>query len=485
MQFTSLIFFGFFIIFYLLYVIFRGHIRVQNIWLLIASYVFYGLIGWRFLLVMVLITLTDFSLGWLMGNINSTDQKRIWFRRFTLLISLCIDAGILAFFKYYGYFAEDFSKVLDYLKLHPDPAILNFLVPVGISFYALKSMSYTLDIYRGKQNPASNLLEYAIYIAFFPALLAGPIDRAGKLLPQIHQNRFITPNHFSAGIFLILWGYFKKLVIADNLAVISYQVFQPETDLYGLAILFGILAFSIQIYADFSGYTDIARGFARLMGFDLAINFKLPYFAINPADFWQRWHISLSEWLRDYIFFPVRRFILNHMHYGMEFMGLLLPPIITMLISGMWHGTGWNFILWGLYHGVLLIIYRLSAMISLPQNILRFSNSNLGFMLKMGLMFFFTCLGWVFFRAETVQQAFQILANISLAPSEQSESFLRDILFYSSPLLIMQLWQAIKGDLLVVTKQRFSAQLLVHSLLLVWIVIFGARQTTEFIYSQF
>jgi len=434
---------------------------------------------------MILITLTDFSLGWLLGNINSTDQKRIWFRRFTLLISLCIDTGILAFFKYYGYFADSFAKVLDYLNLHPNPAILNFMLPVGLSFYALKSMSYTLDIYRGKQHPTNSLLEYGIYIALFPALLAGPIDRAGKLLPQIHQNRFVTPNHISAGIFLILWGYFKKLVIADNLAVISNQVFQPESDLYGLAIVFGILAFSIQIYADFSGYTDIARGFARLMGFDLAINFKLPYFAINPADFWQRWHIALSEWLRDYIFFPVRRFILKHMHHGIALMGLILPPIITMLISGMWHGTGWNFILWGLYHGVLLIIYRLAAMISLPKKIYQFNNSKPGFMLKIGLMFLFTSLGWVFFRAETVQQAFQMLSSISLAPSDQSELFIRDILFYSSPLLLMHLWQAISGDLLVITKQRFSLQLLVHSLLLVWIVIIGARQTTEFIYSQF
>ena len=485
MQFNTLAFLGFFTIFYLLYLALQRRLKLQNLWLLIASYVLYGLFSWRFLPVLIFITLTDFTLGWMMGRFGNNDRSKRTIRKVLVGLSLVIDLGLLGFFKYFHFFVSDFTRALNLIGIHADLLTLNIILPVGISFYTLKSLSYTLDVYRGSQVPTQNLLDYAVYMAFFPALLAGPIDRAGKLLPQIHKPRRINADQFAAGFSLILWGYFKKLVIADNMALIANRVFQNEGGSHGLDIILGLLAFTVQIYGDFSGYSDIARGFARLMGFELMVNFRLPYFALNPADFWQRWHISLSEWLRDYVFFPLRRMVLNWNIKDVALWGLLLPPLFTMLVSGLWHGTGWNFVLWGLYHGGLMILYRWFEKISIPRNLVILGNSRLGTLFKMGIMFGFICLGWLFFRASTIGQAFHMIANISFTPSTQSVGFANDLIFFTLPLILVQIWQARKGDLLVLAKFRFPVQLFVDTLILVWIVVFGARQVTEFIYSQF
>ena len=279
MQFNTLAFLGFFIIFYLLYLALQRRVRLQNIWLLIASYVLYGLFSVRFLPVLMFMTMTDFILGWMIGRFGNNNPSKHTMRKVLVGLSLVIDLGLLGFFKYFHFFASDFVRALNLIGIHAELLIINIILPVGISFYTLKSLSYTLDVYHGRQVPTHNLLDYAVYMAFFPALLAGPIDRAGKLLPQIHQTRRINTDQFGAGFSLILWGYFKKLVIADNMALIANQVFQNGGDAHGLDIILGILAFAVQIYGDFSGYTDIARGFARLMGFELMVNFKLPYFA--------------------------------------------------------------------------------------------------------------------------------------------------------------------------------------------------------------
>jgi D-alanyl-lipoteichoic acid acyltransferase DltB (MBOAT superfamily) len=485
MQFNSLAFFSFFGIFYLFYIALRKYLKLQNIWLLVASYVFYGLISWRFLPVLCIITISDFCLGLFLGRVDAPENKKRLLRKSLMALSLVIDLGLLAFFKYNHFFVDDFTHLLSLIGFEVDLVTLNLLLPIGISFYSLKSLSYTLDVYRGRQVPCKNILEYGIFIAFFPALLAGPIDRPAKLLPQIHQPRMIHAEQFAAGFSMILWGYFKKLVIADNMALIANQVFNPGSNSHGLDILIGCLAFAIQIYGDFSGYSDIARGFARLMGFELTLNFLLPYFALNPADFWQRWHISLSEWLRDYIFFPVRRTVLSLPVRNAMLWGLVLPPLVTMVASGLWHGTGWNFILWGLYHGILLIVYRLLANLPIPKKVNEFGSTTLGVLIRMGVMFSLVCLGWLFFRADTIEQAFHLLTRISLIPSDQSINYINDLLFFALPLLFVQIWQATKGDLLVLVKLRLPVQLLANTLILVWIIIFGTRQFTEFIYTQF
>jgi D-alanyl-lipoteichoic acid acyltransferase DltB (MBOAT superfamily) len=485
LQFNTLAFLIFFIIFYSVYLVLFKHLKVQNIWLLLASYAFYAFIDWRFLPMIIFMTLTDFSLAWLMGRLDAANPEMRKKRKLLVFLSLAIDLTLLGFFKYFNFFAGSIAHTLDLIGIAADPVTLNILLPLGISFYTLKSLSYTLEVYRGRLEPTIGLLDYAIFIAFFPALLAGPIDRAGKFLPQVSRSRRIDADHFAAGISLILWGYLKKLVIADNLAIIANQVFQNPVNVHGLDIILGTMAFAVQIYCDFSGYSDIARGLARLMGFELMVNFKLPYFALNPADFWQRWHISLSEWLRDYIFFPVRRMVLSWRSRGVAFWGLLVPPLVTMLLSGLWHGAGWNYIFWGLYHGGLMIVYRLLEKIPISKFLETIVNSRFGIYLRMGIMFGFVCLGWLFFRSNSVGQAFQLLTNISLSPSGQSITYAGELIFFTLPLLLIQVWQSVKGDLLVLSKLRLPVQLFVYSLILVWIVVFGARQATEFIYAQF
>lgn len=483
MQFTNLSFFAFFAIFFVFYIVFSRRLWMQNLWLLLAGYVFYSLFGLRILLVLVLITVSDFSLALLMERFTGSNRASI--RSILVGMSLLIDLGLLVFFKYYGFFEPGFVRILHLAGISADPTTLDLLLPVGISFYALKSISYTLDVYHGRQVPVRNLLDYAIFVSFFPALLAGPIDRAKNLLPQIQHARQITSSKVTKGLSLILWGMFKKLAVADNLALITDQVFKNGGNAYGLDIIIGILAFSIQIYADFSGYSDIARGLASLLGFDLMINFKLPYFALNPADFWQRWHISLSEWLRDYIFYPIRRWVLLRQAREMRLLALLFPPIITMLASGLWHGTGWNFIVWGLYHAGLLIIYRLLADMHLSPGLKRILNSFPGVALRVVVMFILVSFGWLFFRADSLAHAFQLIGMLSLKTSPQSTAYINDLLFFSLPLGLAHLWQAYKENLLVLSRQRVPIQVLVNSIILVWIIIFGARQVTEFIYSQF
>ena len=485
MPFNTPAFFGFFIIFYLIYLGLRRYLKLQNIWLLLASYIFYGLFSWRFLPILVFMTVSDYCLSLLIGKLAVDKSGGRIIRKLLISLSIVIDLGILIFLKYLDFFAPEFSHVLELVGISADPITKNIILPVGISFYVLKSLSYVLDVYRRRQTPIRNILEYAIFVAYFPALLAGPIDRARKLLPQIHQPRWITSSQFAAGLTLILWGYFKKLVIADNVANIANQVFAPGGNVQGLDVLLGTLAFALQIYGDFSGYSDIARGFSHLIGFELMINFKLPYFALNPADFWQRWHISLSEWLRDYVFFPLRRMLLTWHIQPIALWGLLVPPMVTMLVSGMWHGTGLNFLIWGLYHGVLMIVYRLFGSMPVSKQLNTIITSRLGVLFRILVMFSFVCLGWIFFRATSVSQAFQLITRLSFTPSGQSISYIQDLLFLGLPLLFVQIWQTIKGDMLVLAKLRFPLQLVANLLLLVWIIVFGAHGALEFIYSQF
>ncbi|NEO92828.1 MAG: MBOAT family protein, partial [Moorea sp. SIO3G5] len=300
MLFNSFIFVLFFIIVYTLYLFLNRNYKAQNILLLIASYVFYGWWDWRFLSLLALSTVVDFTVGKQLQDIKE-DRKR----KLLLCISLVFNLSLLGFFKYFNFFAESFSSLLQIVGLQVDWVTLTILLPVGISFYTFQTMSYTIDIYRGKLKPISNFLDFALFVSFFPQLVAGPIERATTLIPQIILPRNLNIEQINAGILLIVWGYFKKVVIADNMATIANPIFNNYTQYQGLDVLIGILAFTVQIYGDFSGYSDIARGISKLMGFELMVNFKLPYFALNPSDFWLRWHISLSTWLRDYLYIPL------------------------------------------------------------------------------------------------------------------------------------------------------------------------------------
>ncbi|MEM7230001.1 MAG: MBOAT family O-acyltransferase, partial [Planctomycetota bacterium] len=343
MQFNSLHFAAFFALVLTAVAASRSHVRVRNCIILAASYYFYGSWDYRFLSLIVISTLIDYACGRMLNVRTMQDQPPARSRRdrAVLAVSLCSNLGILGFFKYFDFFVTSTSAMLEELGVTVHVSTLNIILPVGISFYTFQTLSYTIDLYRGKVRTEDSLLNFAVYVAYFPQLVAGPIERARHLLPQVQSPHAVDWAQLNSGFFLIGWGLFKKVVIADNIAVIVDLVFASETNT-GLSTVLGVYAFAIQIYCDFSGYVDIARGAARCMGFDLMQNFNLPYFATNPSDFWRRWHISLSTWLRDYLYIPLGG---SKCGRTRTYINLML----TMVLGGLWHGAAWTFVVWGIY----------------------------------------------------------------------------------------------------------------------------------------
>jgi alginate O-acetyltransferase complex protein AlgI len=315
-----------------------GH-RTQNLILLFASFVFYGWFYWKYLALMIGISTIDYVCG--LGLERTEDKTR---RRWIVAVGLSANLLILAYFKYVDFLIQSFNAIAVPLGQDTVPP-LHVLLPIAISFHTFQSMSYLIDVYRGELRPVRNFLDYQLFVSFFPVLVAGPIERAKHLLPQILNPRKVGWSDIEAGLGLIVLGFFKKVVIADNLAPIVDNVFNDKAG-GGLAVILATYAFALQIYGDFSGYTDIARGVSRLMGFHLVDNFRQPYFAANPSDFWRRWHISLSSWLRDYLYIPLG---------GNRFGSLrtYCAIAITMLLGGLWHGASWTFVIWGAYQGAL------------------------------------------------------------------------------------------------------------------------------------
>ena len=478
MLFNSGVFLTFFIIVYSLYLLLNRQLRWQNALLLLASYYFYGSWDWRFLTLIAISTLADFFLGRAIQrtpNNTPVNQQR---RKRLLITSMSINLGILGFFKYFNFFADSLVDLLNLVGLTADPLTLNIILPVGISFYTFQTMSYCIDIYRGQLEPTDNLLDFAVFVSFFPQLVAGPIERAVNLLPQVQRPRRITTEQMNIGLYLILWGLFKKMVIADNAGLIADQIFNNYMDYEDMEILIGILAFSAQIYGDFSGYSNIARGISKLLGFELMINFRLPYFALNPTDFWQRWHISLSSWLRDYLYIPLGG---NRGSKWFTYRNLML----TMVLGGLWHGAAWNFVLWGAFHGTILIVYRLLEKRPIHKDPWNGDINQFIIFLRMALMFVLTLFGWLLFRAHSLDQISHMITNISLAISGTSTDLGKSLLFYVTPLFIIELGQYITRDLLWPTKWPLPARILFYSFILAWLFIFGVRESLEFIYFQF
>lgn len=473
MLFNSFVFIKFFIIFFVLYFLLRKNYKIQNILILVSSYIFYGYWDWRFLFLIFISTIVDYFVGLKLAG--ESVKKR---RKLLLLISVATNLIILGFFKYFNFFSESFVNLFQLIGFNVDSVTLNIILPIGISFYTFQTMSYTIDIFREKLKPTRNFIDFAVFVAFFPQLVAGPIERAINLLPQVQRKRIFSTEQINAGIFLILWGYFKKVVIADNAAIIVESVFNNYTEYQGLDLLVGVLAFTIQIYGDFSGYSDIARGLSKLLGFELMVNFKLPYFALNPSDFWNRWHISLSSWLRDYLYFS---FGGNRKGKFKTYRNLFL----TMLLGGLWHGAAWNFVIWGLFHGLILIIYRIIGGSGVKNETTGSGNSYLKSSFQMLLMFILTIFGWLLFRAESYDQIAYFICNFDFGFSSETTSMLTNLLFFVLPLILIQVWQHRNGDLLIVTKKPLYVIIPIYSFLLIWIFIFGVRESSEFIYFQF
>lgn len=478
MLFNSSTFLIFFPIVYILYLLLNRRLKLQNLLLLLASYIFYGNWNWRFLFLLWISTLVDFIIGQLLGRTDDSTVTGKTKRKLYLSISIFFSLSLLGFFKYFNFFSGSFIDLVHLFGFQANPITIKVILPVGISFYTFQTMSYTIDVYRKRIQPTNNLINFAVFVAFFPQLVAGPIERAKNLIPQIAVPRHLHPDQFVSGVYLILWGYFKKVVIADNLGQIADQIFNNYTNYQGVDIILGVLAFAFQIYGDFSGYSDIARGISRLLGFELMVNFRLPYFALNPADFWQRWHISLSSWLRDYLYIPL----------GGNRKGIIIlyrNLAITMLLGGLWHGAAWNFVIWGAYHGLILILFRIFEKnpVHLQPWREKYSPIYIGF--RLCLMFVLTLLGWLFFRADSIHQITYMLANLSLISSRETADFARMILFFISPLIVIQLYQYITKDLLILLKIRMPIQVFLYAWMLLWMIVFGVRESTEFIYFQF
>ncbi len=463
MLFNSWVFLAFFLLVYTAYLLSKRNFKIQNLILLGASYVFYGWWDWRFLLLLAFSTTVDFNIARKLDS-ETNPSKRKWL----LAISVVFNLSILCFFKYFNFFSESAVRALGIFGFHVDEITLKLVLPLGISFYTFQEMSYVIDVYRKEFKAASKLTDFALFVSFFPHLVAGPIQRATNLLTQIMGPRKIQTDQVNAGIFLILWGYFKKVVIADNLALIADRVFNNYTHFHGMDLFLGGLAFCFQIYGDFSGYSDIGRGLAKLMGFDLMVNFKLPYFALSPAEFWQRWHLSLSQWLRNYLYIPLggnRRGEFN------TYRNLFL----TMLLGGLWHGASWNFVLWGAFHGILLA----------GAKFFKWDESRLPALLKMAVTFVFINAGWILFRSHSLGQIVYFFSHLGFGFSPDTLQFGYQILYFTLPLIAVQILQHKTRNLLAVTELPGFVRIPVYGVLLTWILVFGVRHSMEFIYFQF
>ncbi len=403
MLFNSLSFAIFLPIVFLLYwFVAKRNLRLQNSILLIASYFFYACWDWRFLFLLIFSTLLDFFTGSKIYEASNLSTKRRW-----LWLSICINLGFLGVFKYYNFFAASFAEALSSVGVKADLGTLKVILPVGISFYTFHGLSYVLDLYNNRIKPERNVVDYAVFVSFFPLLVAGPIERATHLLPQIKIRRDFDYTKAVDGLRQILWGLFKKMVIADNCAVFANDIFNNSADASGSTLLLGALFFTFQIYGDFSGYSDIAIGTARLFSIDLLRNFAFPYFSRDIAEFWRRWHISLTSWFRDYVYIPLGG------SKGGKWMQIR-NVFIIFLLSGLWHGANWTFIAWGL----------LNALYILPSIIFNTNRNHLDIVAKgkslpslkeflaIALTFSLTVVAWIFFRSPSVTEAIEYVSTI-------------------------------------------------------------------------
>jgi alginate O-acetyltransferase complex protein AlgI len=449
--------------------------RLRNLVLVISSYLFYGYIHPWFLFLLWFVTLAVYACGLAM-------ERFPMHRRAFFLLGIAACLGMLGIFKYFNFFIDNIVGAARLLGFDVSQPAFRIALPVGISFFAFQGMSYVIDVYRGDIRARRSLIDVALFKAFFPQLVAGPIERATHFLPQIEQQRELRPELVIEGIFLIIWGFFKKLVVADNVSIVANKVFFLADPSFPL-LWAGVFAFCVQIFADFSGYTDIARGTATLFGFDLIENFRNPYLASSPVDFWRRWHISLSTWFRDYVYIPL----------GGNKAGRLLGArnvMITFLLSGLWHGASWNYVLWGAYWGLLIVGYNnLSS--RTPQQAP--TNFRGGLVLKILLMFVLTNIGWLMFRETDLHQLGRDLALSPAAASplewQAGIYFTCLVLIYSIPLLIamyLTRQRAAEGrDRLVGGWNSLVRRTTISAALFAAILALRTATSSDFIYFQF
>lgn len=527
MTFNSWSFLFFFIIVFALYAATRRRLAMQNTLLFVASYVFYGFWDIRFLLLIMLCTVTDFITGLaLSGHRLSAKNLRdlaafvgavtgavliashgkaafycLGIIPYTILIAMFVAAAdrlpearrrkayligsiaynlsVLCFFKYFNFFAHSAVALANSIGITLDEVTLTVLLPIGISFFTFQSMSFSIDVYRGQLKPTDSITKFAAYISFFPQLVAGPIEHASHLLPQFDRLRAIGWTHIQNALPLFVWGLYKKVVVADNIGKLADASFGNAAHATTPQMLCGALAFAFQIYGDFSGYSDMARALAQMLGFELIVNFNLPYFSRTPSEFWRRWHISLSTWLRDYLYISLGG---NRMGEVMTYRNLML----TMVLGGFWHGASWTFILWGAFHGFILVIYRLFDIDrKLARQDTRTASGLLSQSMAWMVMCILTLIGWIIFRSQnwaTLSAAFRALLQMSGSFRDADFS---NLFYYAGPLMVMETIWHFRARFALPKLAATFVQLNVGLFVALSLLFMSARSGQQFIYFNF
>jgi D-alanyl-lipoteichoic acid acyltransferase DltB (MBOAT superfamily) len=481
MLFNSIEFVIFFaIVFVAYYSFFKEKTKTQNVFLLVVSYFFYGYANWKILPLLIVSTFVFYGLGIAIFAAQSQKKK-------SLLTTLGVIFGIavLGYFKYTNFFISSFKELFESIGLQTNLHTFNIVVPIGISFYTFRLLSYVIDINRGKYEPTRDIVTFSTYVAFFPCILSGPIDRPNTFIPQLQKNRSLDYALVVDGMRQILWGLFKKMVIADNCALFTNDIFNNPAIYSGSTLILVAFLYTIQMYADFSGYTDMAIGVGKLLGFQVTKNFNYPLFAQNIADFWRRWHISLTSWLTDYVFMPLN---IRWRDWGKW--GMILAIIVDFAICGLWHGANWTFVLWGCYHGLLFIPLILSGSMFKKTKIetYKWGFPKIQTLGKMLLTFFWVTIGLVLFQADSVIHAWEFFSGIfseSLFSMSEIRTLVPPIIFKISAFLFIE-WCGRENQYGIektgLTWRKPYRYLLYYALL---IAIMRTKQSSEFIYFQF
>jgi len=465
------------IVFALYWFVFNKNLKLQNFLIVVASYVFYGWWDYRFLSLVLFSTLVDYFIGVLLSK--EDNQRK---RKFLLWLSMSINLGFLGVFKYYNFFAENFVEAFTFFGGNISSSSLDIVLPVGISFYTFQTMSYTIDVYKRKLEPTKDFVAFAAFVTFFPQLVAGPIERATHLLPQFYKKRQFVYSYAVDGLRQILWGLFKKVVIADNCAEYANLIFNNSENHSGGTLALGALFFTFQIYGDFSGYSDIAIGTSRLFGFDLMRNFAFPYFSRDMAEFWRRWHISLSTWFRDYLYIP-----LGGSQGGLKMK--IRNTFIIFIVSGFWHGANWTFVIWGALNAIYFLPLLLSNKNRVNLEIVAHNKwlPSLKEVFQILSTFILTVLAWIFFRADSVAHAFQILKDIfSLKQSSVYIEYEQSIFYFLVFFLLIE-WLGRNGQYAIhkIDTIKFNTIRWSFYILIIIFIVFFSGSQQDFIYFQF
>ena len=465
------------IVFLLYWFVAQKNLKLQNALIVVASYVFYGWWDWRFLSLIIFSTVVDYLIGQRLRTEDKQSKRKV-----LLWTSIIVNLGFLGFFKYYNFFLENFVDAFSLFGMQINANSLNIILPVGISFYTFQTLSYTIDVYRKKLEPTKDFMAFSAFVCFFPQLVAGPIERATNLLPQFYKKRTFEYHKAVNGMRQILWGLFKKIVIADNCAEFANQIFNNSADMNGSTLVLGAIFFTFQIYGDFSGYSDIAIGTSRLFGFDLKQNFATPYFSRDIAEFWRRWHISLSTWFRDYLYIPLGG------SRGGTWMKVR-NTFAIFLVSGFWHGANWTFIIWG----------ALNAIYFLPLLLTNNNRKNLGVVAEGKLLpsfrelfamlttFGLTVFAWIFFRAEDLNHAFSYIGGV-FSKSFFEIPLIRPRFVFLVILFMIIEWFGRDGKFAI--EKIFLSfnktwRFIFYTIIIVLMLLFFTEEKQPFIYFQF